>query len=95
MTGRYPKIKALRDMHIPTYSKDDDKFKPSGKRVNRGLYKTQEGMLINADVNGGLNILRKHLNVVCDDIICPADRGLVMNPLKINFHKNVEKQKCK
>ena len=53
-------------------------------------YKTKDGMLINADVNGSLNILRKHLNVVCDDIICPADRGLVMNPLKINFHKNVE-----
>ena len=52
-------------------------------------------MLVNADVNGSLNILRKHLNVVCDDIICPADRGLVMNPMKINFHKNVEKQKCK
>ena len=52
-------------------------------------------MLINADVNGSLNILRKQLNVVCDDIICPADRGLVMNPMKINFHKNVEKQKCK
>ena len=76
--------------YIPTYSKDDDKFKPSGKRVNRGLYKTQEGTLVNADVNGSLNILRKQLNVVCDDIICPADRGLVMNPLKINFHKNVE-----
>ena len=50
----------------------------------------KEGTLVNADVNGGLNILRKQLNVVCDDIICPADRGLVLNPLKINFHKNVE-----
>ena len=63
------------------------KFTPSGSRMNRGLYKTKDGMLINADVNGGLNILRKQLNVVCDDIICPADIGFVMNPLKINFHK--------
>ena len=31
-------------------------------------------MLINADVNGGLNILRKQLNVVRDDIICPTER---------------------
>ena len=73
--------------HIPTYGRDDDKFSPSGRRVKRGLYKTKNGMLINADVNGGLNILRKQLNVVCDDIICPADIGFVMNPLKINFHK--------
>lgn len=71
--------------YIPTYRKDDDKFSPHGRRVKRGLYKTKDGMLINADVNGSLNILRKQLNVVCDDIVCPADRGLVMNPLKINF----------
>ena len=79
--------------YIPTYSKDDDKFNPSGRRVKRGLYKTKDGMLINADVNGSLNILRKQLNVVCDDI-CPADRGFVMNPLKINFHK-LKQTKCK
>lgn len=31
----------------------------SGKRVKRGLYKSKEGILINADVNGAYNILRK------------------------------------
>ena len=71
--------------YIPTYGKDDNKFSPSGRRVKRGLYKTKDGMFVNADVNGSLNILRKQLNVVCDDIICPADRGFVMNPLKIIF----------
>jgi len=71
--------------HIPTYGKDDTAFNPSGKRVKRGLYRTKDGMFINADVNGSLNILRKQLKVVCDDIVCPADRGYVMNPLKINF----------
>ena len=79
------KVSFFDNDYIPTYSKDDDKFSPSGRRVERGLYKTKDGMLINADVNGSLNILRKQLNVVCDDIICPADRGFVMNPLKINF----------
>ena len=71
--------------YIPTYGKDDDKFSPNSRRVKRVLYKTKDGMLVNADVNGSLNILRKQLNVVRDDIICPADRGFVMNPLKINF----------
>ena len=32
-----------------------------GKRVKRGLFKTSEGILINADVNGSLNIGRKYL----------------------------------
>jgi putative transposase len=31
----------------------------SGKRVKRGLYKSGDGMLVNADANGAYNILRK------------------------------------
>ena len=31
----------------------------AGRRVHRGLFKTANGVLINADVNGSLNILRK------------------------------------
>jgi len=31
----------------------------SGKRIHRGLYKSKEGVLINADVNAACNILRK------------------------------------
>ena len=30
-----------------------------GKRVKRGLFKNSDGSLINADLNGALNILRK------------------------------------
>ena len=58
-------------------------FKSSGKRIKRGLFKTSNGLLINADINGSLNIMRKYLNEVCDEIISPANRGLVMNPVKI------------
>lgn len=32
-----------------------------GKRVHRGLFVSQSGKTINADVNGSLNILKKHL----------------------------------
>ncbi|MEG3923271.1 transposase [Microcoleus sp. T3B2] len=45
---------------IPVYGKtgaNDVAF--SGKRIKRGLYKTSVGQLINADVNGAYNILRK------------------------------------
>lgn len=47
--------------YICTYCIDDDMFNPSGKRVKRGLYRSSNGSLINADVNGSLNILRKYL----------------------------------
>jgi len=32
----------------------------SGQRIKRGLYKTNSGTLVNADVNGAFNILRKN-----------------------------------
>lgn len=46
--------------NIPVYGKTENpKF--SGRRIKRGLYKSGEGQLINADVNGSYNILRKGL----------------------------------
>lgn len=35
-----------------------------GKRIYKGLFKSKDKKLINADVNGSYNILRKYLNVV-------------------------------
>ena len=34
-----------------------------GKRVKRGLFMSSNGTLINADVNGAYNILKKHLGI--------------------------------
>ena len=43
---------------IPNYGdKDIPEF--SGKRIKRGLYKSKTGQIINADINGASNILRK------------------------------------
>ena len=45
---------------IPAYKKGDTiNHTFSGKRVRRGLYKTDRGFFINADINGAGNILRK------------------------------------
>ncbi|MDD1458255.1 transposase, partial [Dolichospermum sp. ST_sed4] len=33
--------------------------KASGKRVKRGLYQSANGSIVNADLNGAANILRK------------------------------------
>lgn len=41
---------------------DKDEIKEgnySGKRIKRGLYQTKNGSIINADINGALNIIRK------------------------------------
>lgn len=50
-----------------------------GSRVKRGLFKTSTGKLINADLNGALNILRKEIG----DEFIPANTGFGCNPLKI------------
>ena len=59
----------------------DDKISFSGKRIKRGLYKSGNGRLINADVNGSYNIMRKEVG----DVVLPTDRGFVFNPIKISF----------
>lgn len=58
---------------IPTYGENNKKPTFSGKRVSRGLYKTNNGFLLNADVNGSYNILVKGLSSLGKEL----DRTLV------------------
>ncbi len=44
---------------LPIFGAKPEGWKPSGKRVKRGMYRTARGQLINADLNGAANILRK------------------------------------
>ena len=54
-----------------------------GKRVKRGLFQSSIGKLINADVNGSLNILRK---VVGDSeqLAQIINSGWLFQPLRVN-----------
>lgn len=45
--------------YLPKYGEKPEGWKPSGRRVKRGLYKTALNWYINADCNGSANILRK------------------------------------
>ena len=56
----------------------------SGKRIKRGLFQSSCGKLINADVNGSLNILRK---VVGDSLFIKEiiDSGWLFQPLQVNI----------
>ena len=61
----------------------------AGRRVKRGLFISSSGIMINADVNGSLNIMRLGLekqNVkldVVEEILRPENKRFVFNPVKI------------
>lgn len=57
----YTSRASLLDMDdIPIYKQGDNaEHQFSGKRIHRGLYKSSNGTVMNADINGAGNILRK------------------------------------
>ena len=57
---------------------ENQKYAFSGKRVKRGLYRTKENLLVNADINGAANILRKVFPKVTR-----WDRGIVAVPVVV------------
>lgn len=54
----------------------------SGKRTHRGLYKTKDGTVVNADINGAANILRKSKQNFDFEELC---RGLLASPQRIRL----------
>ena len=69
--------------NIPIYSDNNhNAYSFSGQRIKRGLYKTGTNKLINADVNGALNIMRKSSVV---DINTLYSRGEVDTPIRIRI----------
>ncbi len=51
------------------------------RRIKRGLFKSNSGKLINADVNAAYQIMKK----VFHDAVKPTDIGLVLNPVRVNL----------
>ena len=65
---------------IPVYEKNNTHtYAFSGRRVKRGLYRTADGKLLNADVNGSFNILRK---VAPDATKDKRIHDTILNPLR-------------
>ena len=66
---------------IPVYNADNPQsYKFSGTRIQRGLYRTADGTLLNADVNGALNIMKKSSVV---DLTVLYGSGEVDTPIRI------------
>lgn len=57
------------------------------RRIQRGLFKSEKGILINADVNGSLNIMRKRMKDKGTPraIEFARDNGFLDNPLRIRI----------
>ncbi|WP_418402357.1 RNA-guided endonuclease InsQ/TnpB family protein [Catenibacterium sp.] len=68
---------------IPVYKSDDtEEYHFNGKRIHRGQYRTADGQVLNADVNGALNIMRKSSVV---DLNILYSRGEVDTPIRIRI----------
>lgn len=67
---------------LPTFGEKPEGWQASGKRVMRGLYRTAQGLLINADCNGAANIGRK---VAATLGLClkGVGRGALKTPLRV------------
>lgn len=69
---------------IPVYGETEERPQFSGKRISRGLYKTKQGFILNADINGSYNILVKGLatlgNLVDRTLVSYHTRRLKLYP---------------
>ena len=64
---------------IPIYGKEKGEVSFSGSRIKRGLYKSATGIIINADINGAANIMRKAGFTINDNV------SNMLNPVIIGF----------
>lgn len=58
-----------------------------GKRIKRGLFRTKLNYIINADVNAGLNIIKKSNLEAFEGIQLGRDRGAGLVPFKCDYEK--------
>lgn len=67
---------------MPVWNGDKHVVSFSGKRIKRGMYRTKDGRLINADVNGALNILQKS-NLI--DLRVLQAKGCLAHPQRVRI----------
>jgi IS605 OrfB family transposase len=69
---------------LPTFGAKPEGWNASGKRVKRGLYRTAQGWLINADCNGAANIGTKVAMMLGLDL-SGISRGDLSAPLRLKL----------
>ncbi len=74
----------LDDDFLPTFGEKPESWKPSGKRIKRGLYRIGSGLLVNADSNACANILRK-VSTKLRLNLSGVSRGVLAAPLRVQI----------
>ena len=62
---------------------DSKPYYNKSRRIARGLFKSNNGIMINADVNGALNIMKKAFTSISRLVLSARSKGYVNNPLKL------------
>jgi len=88
------KASFVDDDFLPTYGEKPASWKPSGRRITRGQYKTNQGILINADCNGAANILRK-VSAQLGIVLAESVRAVLTLPKRYDIFKGLKKSYCK
>lgn len=85
---------------LPVFGLKPEGWKPSGRRVKRGMYRTKDKQFVNADANGAANILRKveiqlglDLAKVCRAFLTAPSRIFLWNS-KRKKRSNVSEDHC-
>ncbi|MCC3446874.1 MAG: transposase, partial [Microcoleus sp. PH2017_25_DOB_D_A] len=82
-----------RDVLPVKVGEKPDNWQPSGKRIKLGLYRSAQKSILNADVNGAANIIRKS-KVAIDSIVERVGSGLLTNPLRIKLWADSSPKVC-
>jgi putative transposase len=77
---------------LPKYGEKPERWKESGRRVQRGLYRSADKMEINADCNGAANILRK-VAVTLGLCLEGISSGALTTPLRVRIWAVQESQR--
>ena len=88
------KASALDFDDIPSFDEKGSNPKPifSGKRIERGLYRSAKGLLINADINAATNIGRKELGDEWLKQLLELDGGVLVDTPAVvrNLHAGAD-----
>ncbi len=77
---------------LPKYGEKPERWKESGRRVQRGLYQSADKVEINADCNGAANILRK-VAVTLGLCLEGISSGALTTPLRVRIWAVQESQR--
>lgn len=75
---------------LPKYGEKPEGWRASGERVKRGLYKSRDGHVINADCNGSANIMRKVATQLGLNLV-EVGRAFLIVPQRIDLFTRLNK----